>query len=148
MNKLDRIIADTRELGEARRVTPAPISRRQWEAAVGSRIARRTRPYRLERGTLHVRTATAAWANELSLLSETIVEQLRRHGLRVDALRFRVGPIDAVEPPPRAPAPSPAPPPAPLPAEVDANVARIEHDELRAAIRDAAARSLARHDQR
>src|SRR5678810_371252 len=77
------------------RVPPAvetsPISFRDWEAAVGTRIAARARPIRLERGVLLVRTATATWAQELTLLADAIVEQLVKRGVPVRSLRFRVG---------------------------------------------------------
>lgn len=148
MDKLDRAISKADVLGTARTITPATIGLREWEAAVGSRISRRTRPYKLERGTLYVRAATSAWANELSLLADTILEQLQRRGHRVTALRFHVGRVDVAEPRGRRRPPiPPEPPPAPLPADVDANIEQIDNDDLRAAIRHAAGKSLARHDQ-
>ena len=148
MDKIDNAISKARQLGTARTVTPSPIGRRDWEAAVGSRISRRTRPYKIQRGTLFVRTASAAWANELSLLTETILEQLQRRGHAITALRFRVGAVDVAEPRGRKhQAPPPEPPPLPLPADVDANIEQIDNDPLKAAIRQAASKSLARHEQ-
>ncbi len=40
---------------------------------MGSRIAARARPAKLERGVLVIRTASAAWAQELALLADDIV---------------------------------------------------------------------------
>src|SRR6185369_15504631 len=75
-------------------IETSPIPYRDWEAAVGSRIAARARAVRLDRGVLVVRTATSTWAQELALLSDAILAQLRGRGVSVDALRFQVGPID------------------------------------------------------
>src|SRR5262249_27335061 len=54
-------------------IETSPVSARDWEAAVGSRIAARARPVRLDRGVLLVRTATATWAQELALLADAIL---------------------------------------------------------------------------
>lgn len=63
-----------------------------WTAAVGSGVAARSRPFKLQRGTLFVLTASSAWSDELSLLAPRIVEALQhscpRAGVR--QLRFRV----------------------------------------------------------
>ena len=77
----------------------APLAPHVWAAAVGARIAERTRPVAIEDGVLLVRAATSVWANELSLLSDALVARLRAAGVTVRALRFRVG---TIEPPERA----------------------------------------------
>jgi len=123
-------------------VETAPIAYRDWEAAVGSRIAARARPVRLDRGVLYVRTATSTWAQELALLSEPILVQLRARGVPVDSLRFRVGHIDPPERPPLRDEVRTAPPDAPLPPQVQAELARIADPELRDAIAHAAAKNL------
>lgn len=120
----------------------APVSARDWEAAVGSRIAARARPVKLERGILYVRTASATWAQELSLLANPILEQLRARGLEVEALRFRVGPVDAPERPPTRDEVRTSPPSAPLPPPLAAEIARVPDDELREAIARAAGKNL------
>ena len=123
-------------------VETSPIAARDWEAAVGSRIAARAQPVRLERGVLTVRTATATWAQELSLLTEAILPQLRGRGVKVDSLRFRVGHVDAPERPPSRDEVRTSPPEVPLPPEVNAELARVDDAELRDAIAHAAAKNL------
>jgi hypothetical protein len=119
-----------------------PIDPGAWESAVGSRIARRTRPLRIERGTLHVLAASAAWVQELSLLSEPIVAELRKRGYTLSSLRFRVGSVDRpVEP--RSDGPRKR---VPLAAPLDPRLSRaleaVHDDELRAAIERAARMQL------
>jgi hypothetical protein len=123
-------------------VPGAPVSARDWEGAVGSRIAARARPVKLERGVLYVRTASSTWAQELSLLSDPILEQLRARGVEVEALRFRVGPVDAPERPPTRDEVRTSPPSAPLPPPLAADIARVPDDELREAIARAASKNL------
>lgn len=123
-------------------IETSPVAPRDWEAAVGSRIAARARPLRLDRGVLLVRTATATWAQELSLLTEAILSQLRGRGLTVDALRFQVGPVDAPARPPSRAEVRTAPAEVPLPQEVHAVVAAVADPDLRDAIAHAAARNL------
>lgn len=123
-------------------VETSPIAARDWEAAVGSRIAARARPVRLDRGILVVRTATATWAQELGFLADPILAQLRGRGVKVDGLRFRVGPVEAPERPPSRDEVRTSPPAVPLPAELRAEVERVADPELRDAIARAAAKNL------
>jgi len=121
----------------------APLPPRAWHDAVGDRVARRTRPLRLERKVLTVRAATAVWAQELSFLAPAIVERLTALGCAVESLRFCVGPI---EPPSRAPKPLPiktVPPPRPLPKALSLAIERIEDPALRRTIARAATANLA-----
>lgn len=125
----------------SRRATPLPP--RAWYDAVGDRVARRTRPIRLERKVLTVRAATAVWAQELSFLASTIVKRLAALGCEVESLRFCVGPV---EPPPRAPKPLAVklvPMPRPLPKGLSVAIARIEDVTLRRTIARAATANLA-----
>jgi predicted nucleic acid-binding Zn ribbon protein len=119
----------------------SPIGPRDWETAVGSRIAARARPYRLEGGVLSIVAATAAWSQELSLLSDRIIIQLARFGIEVSSLRFKVGKIEAPERPARRP-PKAAPPLALLPNTLAAEIAKVDDPELRQAIARAARRAL------
>jgi len=123
-------------------IETAPIAFRDWEAAVGTRIAARARPVRLDRGLLIVRTATATWAQELSLLSEDILRELRARGIEVSALRFRVGRVDAPERPPSRDEVRSSPPEVPLPRSLERAVERVSDPELREAITRAAAKNL------
>jgi hypothetical protein len=123
-------------------IAPAPIGARDWELAVGTRIATRTRPEKLERGTLWVITASAAWSQELSLLVDPIKERLANVGVEVKELRFRVGKIEmdtriALRRPPKE---------APREVRIEEPLARalanVGDDELRRAIAAAAKRAL------
>ncbi len=142
LEPLGFVIARDSALRVPSSIETAPIAYRDWEAAVGSRIAARARPVRLDRGVLVVRTASATWAQELSLLADAILSQLRGRGITVEALRFRVG---AVDPPARPPSRSEvrtAPPEVPLPTSRGAVVAAVTDPDLRDAIAHAAARNL------
>jgi hypothetical protein len=119
-----------------------------WPGCVGAAVARNAWPARIARdGTLHVATASSAWAFELAQLEPTVRQRLGA-ALAEDApprLRFAPGPL--AEP---APAPvDPARDAPPEPAEEDRAAARraataIDDDELRALVERAAAASLAR----
>lgn len=123
-----------------------PVAPRDWELAVGTKIARRARPTKLERGVLHVRTASSTWAQELSLLADAITAQLRARGLNVRSLRFQVGPVEPLKRPSWRTDVRIAPDPVALPETVSASIAGVADDELRAAIARAAAASLGYED--
>jgi hypothetical protein len=120
-----------------------PIARRVWREAVGPRVASRAEPAELDRGVLTIRVATSVWANELSLLSTTLLARLQELGAPVSTLRFRVGPMQ--EPPrPVEPRPTRAvPPPAPLPTHLADMIAEVPDDDLRGGIALAARANLA-----
>lgn len=67
-----------------------------WPSAVGETVARSAWPSRVARdGTLHVATASSAWAYELAQLAPRVLESLRS-ALAERApktLRFAVGPL-------------------------------------------------------
>ncbi len=122
------------------------VSREDWEACVGARIADRAQPVELDRGTLVVRTATNVWASELTLLAVTIVERLKARGIDVRALRCRVGPVEP-RPLPKALRPSVAvPAPTPLPAPLARALEAVDDPDLRATIAAAASANLAWQD--
>jgi hypothetical protein len=123
-------------------VDAPPVAPRDWELAVGTKIARRARPTKLERGVLHIRAATAGWTQELSLLADAIVEKLRARGLDVRSLRFHVGSVEPLARPSWRTETRKAPGPAALPAEVKRSLAAVPSEELRDAIARAAAVSL------
>ncbi len=129
-------------LKEAVKEVQTPVSTRDWENAVGSRIATRTRPMRLDRGMLVVVVSSAAWSNELSLLSAPIIERLQQLGVKVTELRFRVGKVEpdiAVDGVPRKLAPLPVS----LGRELERSLDAVDDEGLRSALESAAARSLA-----
>src|SRR6188508_207474 len=90
VERLGALIQRESSLAAPGEVDTSPMPFREWEAAVGSRIAARARPLKLERGVLHVRAASSTWAQELSMLGDVITAQLRARGLPVQSLRFRV----------------------------------------------------------
>ena len=141
MDRLDSILRGARGLKPPGDVSLPPVSREIWDRAVGSRIALRAQPLRLERGVLLVRVTNAAWANELSLLADEIRRQLAGCGVEVAGLRFVVGRVD---PParPAEPRRRAAPPNAAVPEALRAPMAKVVDPELRAALEAAAARML------
>ena len=122
-----------------------PLSARQWERAVGSRIATKSKPWRLVRGVLHVRVTHSVWANELALLSDDIRRQLAESGITVEALRFSVGRIERDTPAPLA---RKAPRPIALPADLQRQVDGIRDEGLREALGRAASVSLGEEARR
>jgi hypothetical protein len=118
----------------------AYISLADWQRAVGSRLAQKTLPERLTEGVLTVRVPSSTWAQELSLLSDVVAERLRASGHAVQRLRFQVhaapaqGPIQPVTTVRRAE----------IPARLRQSLELVEDPELRRAIAEAAAYSLAR----
>ena len=139
---LEHVLARAGEDRFAPSANRAPIPPHVWFAAVGARIAERTRPIALEGGVLIVRAATSVWASELSLLSEPLLTRLRMVGVRARSLRFRVGPIEAAE---RGTELRTSKVPAPI--ALDQRLARlledVEDEELRAAMTAAARANLA-----
>ncbi|MGH7528522.1 MAG: DciA family protein [Gemmatimonadales bacterium] len=84
-----------RQSGFAKRVQQAGIIE-QWAELVGPQIAAVTEPESVTQdGVLRVRVATAAWANELSLMTPRILARLNagRSG-RVKEVRWVPGPLN------------------------------------------------------
>jgi hypothetical protein len=146
MLKLDSVLADTPGLVPPDHLGGPPIPKGVWEAAVGSRIARRAEPVRLERDVLYVRVANSAWANELALLSGDILQQLRESGIEASALRFTVGKLAAPQPGRTKPKLG-APPNPPVPERLTPELEAVEDPELREVLSDAAAKSLALNER-
>jgi len=137
---LEEVLERAGENRFAKKKPPIPIA--EWRAAVGPRIAERARPVALERGVLVVKVATSVWANELSMLAPELLARLRTRGFDATGLRFRVGPLD-VDGPRQKKDYRKVPPPVPLGTELRASLDRVEDDELRSLIENAAASSLA-----
>jgi hypothetical protein len=135
---LGAVLGGSRELQTPRgQVSPAA-----WLEAVGQRIADRSRPEKLTRGTLWVRVTSSAWAQELSLQSQLIVSRLQGAGVPVEELRFRVG-LEVTTTTKKATA-IPTSRRAALPPSLEQSLAKVEDPALKAAIADAAAFSLGR----
>jgi predicted nucleic acid-binding Zn ribbon protein len=64
----------------------------EWAALVGPQIAQVTTPESIARdGTLFVRVATAAWAQELQMQTPMILERLRAGGRRIKKVVWKAG---------------------------------------------------------
>jgi hypothetical protein len=113
------------------------LSRATWLEIAGVAFAKRTRPDRVERGTLHVIVVSPGWAQELTLHAPVLLERLRAKGVEVERMRFRVG---DVEPPDRGGIHAPAREEierartADAPPQAKAPLTRVEGPELRAAM--------------
>jgi predicted nucleic acid-binding Zn ribbon protein len=95
----DALTSYFKQAGLTKRVQQAGIIE-EWAALVGPQIARVTEPDSITPdGVLRVRVATAAWANELSLMSPRILARLNagRSG-RVKQIRWVPGPLDRTQP--------------------------------------------------
>jgi hypothetical protein len=115
-----------------------PVDEALWVLVVGKGIASRTRPGKLlPDGTLVVRTASAAWSQELSLLEPTIRAKLESHGVRVARLRFEVGKVDPITTPFEIARLTKGLPKRPLTPELEDALAAVDDDDLRAAMKGA-----------
>jgi predicted nucleic acid-binding Zn ribbon protein len=88
-----------KQSGFSKRLQQASIIE-EWAALVGPQIAAVTSPDSVTPdGMLRVRVATAAWANELSLMSPRILARINagRTG-RVKEIRWIPGPLDGPRP--------------------------------------------------
>lgn len=95
----DALASYLRNSGFSKRLQQAGIIE-EWAALVGPQIAAVTAPDSVTQdGLLRVRVATAAWANELSLMSPRILARLNagRTG-RVKEIRWVPGPLDRPQP--------------------------------------------------
>lgn len=118
-----------------------------WSRSVPPRILAHARPVRLSGGVLIVHVSSSVWANELHYLSDDLLSRLREAAptSRIEKIRFQVGPLPDIPERPKA-APRPPEPVrlAALPDELGRALSRVEDDDLRKAIAEAATTSLAR----
>lgn len=80
----------------ARRIQIAAI----WKQAVGPDIAERTQPQSMNRGTLVIKAATAAWQNELTFLKADLIKRLNdalAGRLTVRNLKVVCGTLESLE---------------------------------------------------
>lgn len=122
-----------------------------WSRSVPPRIVEHARPVRLIRGVLIVHVSSSVWANELHYLSDDLLARLRvaAPGSGIQKIRFQVGPLPDI--PRRAQQRDPPPEPvrlASLPEELGRALSRVQDDDLRNAITEAATTSLARMRKR
>lgn len=122
-----------------------------WSRSVPSRIVEHARPVRLSRGVLVVHVSSSVWANELHYLSNDLLERIQAAApsSSVRRIRFQVGPLPEIPAHARAKAPPPEPVRlASLPDDLGRALSRVQDDELRKAIAEAATTSLARMRER
>jgi hypothetical protein len=67
--------------------------RQSWEAAVGSEVARRTRPASLSEGCLTIVVDNSPWLHELSLRQSELLARIQGRCTAVRTLRLSVGPL-------------------------------------------------------
>jgi hypothetical protein len=118
---------------------PDRLSWHAWREIVGSKIAQRSRPAQVERQTLTIIVSSSTWAQELSLLTTTILERVRVKLPAVRVLRFQVGVIEA----PEVAQVRNRVQPVTLPPDLESRIARVEDESLRRILRDAASFNLA-----
>jgi hypothetical protein len=141
---LGDVLAESRKFALERSRTP--LDRHSYALAVGRRIADRTELGELRRGELTVYVASPAWAQELSLLAPQMLERLRERGVAVQRLRFRLQNKEREKNPTRT-AKVRQVSRKPLPPELDARLAKVDDEELRRAIADAAGLAFGRAER-
>lgn len=86
---------------EVLRAARAQRALRSWPQVVGPGLASRSHPERYERGTVWVAVEGSAWAQELRMIKDVIIDRLEQHagerGLFID-VRFGVRPLPDEEP--------------------------------------------------
>ncbi len=121
----------------------------QWESIVGAKVAARTTPDALDKGTLWVRVDSASWLHQLSFLKDEIIAKANTlcGSELVSDLRFHLGrrsgpandALSAAQQIRRTPLKEralPAPAQGAALAAIETEASGIEDDELRAAIID------------
>ncbi len=78
---------------------PLLYIRAAWSSVVGDDVAANSRPQEIAHGSLLVLTRSGAWSQQLSFLSDRILDALRVHaGVELERLRFRVGRLQQTAP--------------------------------------------------
>lgn len=82
-----------RRHGLVRRVAQAGVVA-EWADLVGPQVAGVTEPTSVDAaGTLWVRVQSAAWMQELQLMSPTVIRELGKHGKRIKQIRWMLAPL-------------------------------------------------------
>lgn len=118
-------------------VDPAWRAVTAWEGACGPTIAARTSAERMRGRVLYVRVPSAGWAQDLGFVKEELLVRLcARARVKVEDIRFQVGPVAEAAPTAAPGLPPPPPPAGPRTARaVEAAVhAGVRDPELRAAL--------------
>lgn len=78
MRRLSELLPTAVGHTEVLRAARAQTALRQWPDVVGPILADKTTPDRYDRGVLWVSASGAAWAQELRLGKDTVIERLNR----------------------------------------------------------------------
>ncbi len=76
MKRLSDILGSTMDSKEVLLAARAQRAMRDWENIVGPLLAEKTVPERFDHGTVWVSSSGSAWAQELRLRKETILQRL------------------------------------------------------------------------
>lgn len=101
LKKLQAIIPDALGREEVVRTARAQRALRSWPEVVGQELAKRSYPDRYDRGTVWIAVTGSAWAQELRMIKDRILQRLREVSGEADMfkeLRFGVRPIMEPEP--------------------------------------------------
>ncbi len=96
LKKIQAIIPEAVGRDEVVRTARAQRALRRWPEVVGSELAKRSNPERYERGTVWVAVTGSAWAQELRMIKDRILDRLREVSGERDMfkdVRFGVRPI-------------------------------------------------------
>ncbi len=84
--------------GLVRRISQASIVN-DWAELVGEQVARVSEPDSVDKsGTLRVRVESAAWLQELQLMSPTIIKDLAVRGKRIKRIHWMLGTVGNRQP--------------------------------------------------
>ena len=101
MRKLSQMLPDAVAKDEVLKAARAQKVLKDWANIVGPGLAERSHPDRYDHGTVWVAVEGSAWAQELRMGKETILQRLRdkaREASLFQDLRFGVRPIKRGEP--------------------------------------------------
>lgn len=121
----------------------------EWETIVGPRVAAKTLPDALDKGTLWVRVASSSWMHQLSFLKSDILNKANEvcQANLVNDIRFHLGPAKTrnsdplsaalrIRRPPMRHRKPPPPPSSERIAEIERETSTVEDEELRLRIRN------------
>ncbi len=101
MKRLQNMLAQAIGREEGLRMARAQRVLKEWASVVGPSMATRSYPERYERGTVWVAVEGSAWAQELRMIKDVILDRLEQKagetGLFLD-VRFGVRPLPVPEP--------------------------------------------------
>src|SRR5690349_19105714 len=103
MKRVQQMLGPAIGREEVIRMARAQRVLREWDQIVGPSMAARSHPERFDRGTVWVAVEGSAWAQELRMIKDVLLDRLAQRageGLFLD-IRFGVRPL----PTPEAPAP-------------------------------------------